>query len=239
MRTILSVKNLRVEFEHRVILDRLNFQLNSGDTLAVIGPNGSGKTVLLRALLGLLPCIGEICWNEDVRIGYVPQKIEADRQLPLTARDLIMAKSKFLRLPRTDVDIASRELGLSPEVLGTAIGAISGGQFQKVLIALALLGNPNVLLFDEPTASLDELTEERVYEALHLIQRTRSVTIILVSHDLSVVYRYADLVLCLNKNKTCIGPPREILSPQMLEDLYSAPAMYYQHIHATGESGKS
>ncbi len=106
---------------------------------------------------------------------------------------------------------------------------MSGGQFQKALIAFALLGRPNVLLFDEPTASLDELTEERIYELLHSLQTEKNMTVILVSHDLSVVYRYANMVLCLSKEHTCMGPPTEVLTPEMLGALYGAPAKYHRH----------
>jgi ABC-type Mn2+/Zn2+ transport system ATPase subunit len=94
------------------------------------------------------------------------------------------------------------------------------------------LGQPNVLLFDEPTASLDELTEEHVYELLHSLQKDRGMTILLVSHDLSIVYRNANMVLCLSKGKTCMGPPKEVLTPAMLQELYASPAQYYQHVHA-------
>ncbi|MDE3120157.1 MAG: ATP-binding cassette domain-containing protein, partial [Paracoccaceae bacterium] len=101
-------------------------------------------------------------------------------------------------LTRMDLSEAVfREVGLTPELLNTHIGKLSGGQFQKALIAFALLGQPNVLLFDEPTASLDELSEERIYELLHNLQTNKQMTVILVSHDLSIVYRYADIVLCL------------------------------------------
>jgi ABC-type Mn2+/Zn2+ transport system ATPase subunit len=122
------------------------------------------------------------------------------------------------------------ELNLSPEFVSLGIGTLSGGQFQKALIALALLGRPNVLLFDEPTASLDELSEERIYELIHALQQRRGITVILVSHDLSVVYRYANRVLCLSKGKPCIGSPKEILTPEMLEELYGATPKYYRHI---------
>jgi zinc transport system ATP-binding protein len=122
------------------------------------------------------------------------------------------------------------ELNLSPEFLSAGIGTLSGGQFQKVLIAFALLGRPDVLLFDEPTASLDELSEERIYELVHQLQERKGITVILVSHDLSVVYRYANRVLCLSKGKPCMGAPKEILTPGMLEDLYGAPPKYYSHI---------
>jgi zinc transport system ATP-binding protein len=228
---LLSVKNLSVIFEGRAIIRDLSFEVHEADCVAIIGPNGAGKTVLLKALLGIVHHEGEIRWSYEARLGYVPQKIAADRQLPLSARDLLAAKASFLKLPSAEMEQVSTEIGLTNDLLSTSIGSLSGGQFQKVLIAFALLGRPNVLLFDEPTASLDELTEERIYEMLQGLQKERGLTVLLVSHDLSVVYRNANKVLCLSKGKPCMGPPTEILTPAMLQELYAGPLQYYQHIH--------
>ena len=227
---LLSVRNLGVAFGNRVVLRQLSFEVYSGDCLAIIGPNGAGKTVLLKALQHLIPYEGEIQWSQEARLGYVPQSVAADRQLPLRVRELLAAKARVLHLADQEMDQVSSELNLSPEFLSAGIGTLSGGQFQKVLIAFALLGRPNVLLFDEPTASLDELTEEHIYELVHQLQTQRGITLILVSHDLSVVYRYASRVLCLSKGKFCMGPPKEIMTPEMLEELYGAPPKYYRHI---------
>ena len=106
------------------------------------------------------------------------------------------------------------------------------------MIAFALLGRPNVLLFDEPTASLDELTEERIYDLLQSLQKGRGLTVLLVSHDLSVVYRNANTVLCLSKGKPCMGPPKEILTPAMLQELYAGPSQFYQHTHQHDGRGR-
>ena len=230
MDTILSVTNLTVSFGQRSIIKNLSFELHAGEALAILGPNGAGKTVLLRALLGLLPCGEHIKWREGTRLGYVPQKVAADRQLPVHIADLLEAKAHFLKLPTAEIGRVAAAVGLAPELLNSNIGILSGGQFQKALIAFALLGRPNVLLVDEPTASLDELTEERVYELLHRLRQEHGMTVVLVSHDLSVVYRYATTVLCLNKTGVCFGAPKEILTPEALEILYSAPPKYYQHL---------
>jgi len=227
---LLSVRNLRVAFGNRVVLRDLSFDVYSGDSLAIIGPNGSGKTVLLKALQHLVPYTGEIQRSKEARVGYVPQSVAADRQLPLRVRELLAAKARFLHLADQEVEQVSSELNLSPEFANAGIGTLSGGQFQKALIALALLGRPNVVLFDEPTASLDELSEERIYELIHELQCQKGITVILVSHDLSVVYRYASRVLCLSKGKPCMGAPKEILTPQMLEEVYGAPPKFFSHI---------
>lgn len=227
---ILSVEKLRVAFGHHVVIDDLSFEVQPGESLAVIGPNGAGKTVLLKALLNLVPYEGEIHWSRDARLGYVPQKIAADRQLPLRLGDLLASKAAVQRTPESEIGAVVSEVNLTPQILNTSVGHLSGGQFQKALIAFALLGRPNVLLFDEPTASLDELAEEHTYELLHSLQQKNGMTVILVSHDLSVVYRYATQVLCLSKGKLCMGPPKDLLTPAMLEELYGGPSKFYRHI---------
>ena len=227
---ILQVVNLRVTLRRKAIIRDLTFQVNEGDCLAIIGPNGSGKSVLLNVLMGLLPHEGEVRWSPKARLGYVPQRVAADRQLPMRASDLLAAKAAFLKLTAGDVQRVCDEVGLTSEMVNSPIGTLSGGQLQKALIGFALLGRPNVLLFDEPTASLDEITEERIYELLHNLQAGKGITVILVSHDLSVVYRYANKVLCLSRGKPCLGAPREVLTPEMLQELYGAPPRYYQHI---------
>lgn len=228
--SLLSVRDLRVAFGSRVVLRDLSFDVYSGDCLAIIGPNGSGKTVLLRALQRLISYEGEIDWSPQAHLGYVPQSLAADRQVPLRVRELLAAKARFLHLADEEMEQVSSELSLSREFVNTALGTLSGGQFQKVLIAFALLGRPNVLLFDEPTASLDELNEERIYELLGELHRRKGITLLVVSHDLSVVYRYASRVLCLSKGEPCMGSPKEILTPEMLEQVYGAPPKFYGHL---------
>jgi zinc transport system ATP-binding protein len=228
---ILQVIDLCISFGSRAVIQKLNFELRRGCCLAVLGPNGCGKTVLLKALLNLIPYLGEIRWTPRIRLDYVPQRVADDRQLPMEVRELLLAKAHVQNLGTVEIDRVSAAVGLSPEILGSTIAVLSGGQFQKVLLALSLLNEPNVLLVDEPTASLDELSEERVYDLLHSLQETRGLTVILVSHELSVVYRYATEVLCLSSDKTCMGPPAEILTPEKLEELYGPSPRFYRHVH--------
>ncbi len=227
---ILRVSNVSVDFGEESTIKDVNFTLDAGENLAVIGPNGAGKTVLLRALLGLIPYRGKIEWMPGVSIGYVAQKIDADRHLPINFGNLLAAKAAVLKLKGKEIEIIVRTVGLTPEILGTSVGHLSGGQFQRALIAFALLGKPNVILFDEPTASIDKPGEEQIYELLHRLQDQFGLTVILVSHDLTFVYRYATKVLCINKVALCFGTPEEALTPAILEKIYGSHPKYFHHL---------
>jgi zinc transport system ATP-binding protein len=228
---ILEVKNLNVAFDDLRVIENLNFEVEKGDNLTIIGPNGSGKTVLFKALLNLIPASGTIKWSPGVKIGYIPQRLEIDRSLPLTLGEFLQTKIKIFKPPAGEVARLLDLTKLPRELLRRPIGKLSSGQFQRALIAFALIGDPNVLLFDEPTASVDAPGEEQIYETLHRLQDEKDLTLILVSHELSLVYRYATKVLCLNKQQICFGIPEEVLSPEILEKLYGAPHKFYHHLH--------
>jgi zinc transport system ATP-binding protein len=235
---LLTVKNLDVRIEGKIIVENLSFELGPSDRLSILGPNGAGKTVLLKALLNLVPYSGEIVWDPAVRIGYVPQKIDADRHLPLTYRDLFNSKCRIVRVAAGQIDEISQSVGLTREMLATPVGHLSGGQFQRGLIGFALIGKPNVLLLDEPTASIDESGEEHIYELIHRLQDRYKLAVITVSHDLSFVYRHATKVLCLNRRSLCIGTPREALTAEVLEQLYGPSHSHYHHDHGEHAAGQ-
>ena len=228
---LLTVKSLTVRIEDKLIVDDVSFDLTSRERMSVLGPNGAGKTVMLKALLNLMPYQGQIVWSPDVRIGYVPQKIDAEIHLPLTFNDLFRAKCTTVKVPFSDLENLSDTIGLTKEMRSTPVGHLSGGQFQRALIAFALIGKPHVLLLDEPTASVDEPGEEHIYELIHRLQDEHGLASIMVSHDLSFVFRYATTVLCLNRQKVCFGSPREALSTDVLEKLYGASVGFYDHDH--------
>ena len=128
---LLTVKNLFVRIEQKVIIEDLSFALAPRERLSVLGPNGAGKTVLLKALLKLVSYSGEIIWDPNVRIGYVPQKIDADIHLPLTFKDLFLAKCRTLKVSSKEIDEISASVGLTEELIETPVGHVSGGQFQR------------------------------------------------------------------------------------------------------------
>ena len=182
---LLTVKNLSVKIEQKPIIEDLSFDLAERDAFCIVGPNGAGKTVLLKALLNLQQYSGEITWAPGVRIGYVPQKLDADRHLPLTFSNLLIAKCKILAIPVADIRKVSDSIGLTGELLAKPIGQLSGGQFQRCLICFALMGEPNVLLLDEPTSSIDEPGGEQIYELIYRLQDQFNLAAVMVSHDLS------------------------------------------------------
>lgn len=229
--SVVEVRNLSVTLDDEDILRDISFEVKRGEALAIIGPNGAGKTVLFRALLGLIPYSGEVRWKEGVKIGYVPQKLAIDKLMPLSVEEFFLLKSDRFWFPRNAfLDHIHHELdvvGLPPTILRKSIGEISGGELQRILISWAMTNHPDVLLFDEPTAGIDVGFEETIYTLLHRLQDERGTTLLLISHDLEIVYRHAEHVLCINKKMVCHGRPREVLSPQELTKLYGEGGFYH------------
>ena len=231
MTNALEVQDLAVRLGATEVIRGITFNLPRASCLAVIGPNGAGKTVLLRALIGALPHGGKVAWAADTVLGYVPQRLDIERDLPLNGRDFLRAKAALAGSSGAMQAEALRSVGLAEETLSTPIGNMSGGQFQRLLIAFALLGRPNVLLLDEPAAGIDAPGQAQLNEVLHGLQAGRAMTVLLVSHDLSVVYRYADYVLCLGRHGACFGPPRSALTPEALFEVYGQPLGFHVHDH--------
>lgn len=238
MSTILKVKDLRVAFGSEAVLENLSFEVEKGEVLAVIGPNGAGKTVLFRTLLGILPHEGRMEWMPNVKIGYVPQKLSVSRDLPMTVLDFLNLKNTSKAEAYEALEAVGLKRGEGADrhhferhILNARLGELSGGQMQRVMIAYALMDHPDVLLFDEPTTGIDIGGEETIYNLLGKLHREHSLTIILITHDFNIVYRHAEKVLCINKEKVCFGSPKEALDPKILEKLYGAQVGIYPHEH--------
>jgi len=225
----LEVDHLTIRFGTTEIFRDLSFKVPLGSSLVVIGPNGGGKTVLFRALIGSLPYEGSIRWAPGTRLGYVPQKLDIERSLPVTGNDLLRAKAAITKTPGKMLLTALDRVGLDMGALNTPIGALSGGQFQEVLLAFALIGDPNVLLLDEPTAGVDAPGRESFYRLIQKLQQETGLTAIVISHDLSVVARSATNVLCLSRSDSCFGPPKTILDPELLGRMYGMPLGFHFH----------
>lgn len=226
---------MSVVLDGEKILRGVSFDVAKGEAMVIIGPNGAGKTVLFRALLGLTPYTGSIRWAEGVCQSYIPQRLYFERAVPITVREFLLIKAKNFWLPEKNfLKHLAHELslvGLNDSILSKTIGEISVGQLQRVMIAWALVDHPDVLLFDEPTSGVDIGSEETIYNLVSRLQKERGTTVLIISHDLHVVYRYADHVLCLNKEMVCYGEPSEVLNPQQLKKLYGESGYYHHHTH--------
>lgn len=227
---LLEIRNLNVVLDREKIIEDLSFQVERGEILTILGPNGSGKSVLLKTILGFLPYHGDIIWHQKPKIGYVPQGLNQQKMkdLPLTVRDFFALKTPSPR--RGEIVQFLQLVGLEESVLPKMAGSLSGGQFQRALIAWALISHPDVIFFDEPTSGIDIGGGETIYSLLHTIQEKEELTIFLVTHDLSIVYKYSTSVLCLSRiGHPCFGTPKEILTPNTLEQIFGTEIKVYEH----------
>jgi len=210
---ILEVSHLHVAAQDQMILKDVSFKVKRGTTLAIVGPNGAGKTVLFRALLNLVPYTGEIKWAENIRIGYVPQKLSVT-DVPITVNEFLSFKNPV------NVKKCLGMVGLDESVLHKALEVLSGGQLQRVLIAWAVIDEPNVLLFDEPTTGVDLDSEEAIYEMLNTLEKEHGITVLLISHDIHVIRDYSEHMLALKNGVICFAESEEITKPSVLHAIY-------------------
>ncbi len=241
-----EVRGLRVTFGDTEVLRGVNMRVPQGQIVALIGPNGSGKTTLLRCLLGLqkysegeVRIFGERNLDKVLpRVGYVPQKLALERSFILSVREFLALRLRstrnwFFKSHKQLDDLikpALVHIGVE-ELLDRPIAQLSGGQLQRVLIAYALLSKPDLLLLDEPTAGVDTPGEETFYDLIAHVQRQYKLTVILVSHDLSMVYSHASRVYALNGVICCEGPPEQVMNAESLKQAYGIHATPYAHHH--------
>ncbi len=213
------------------ILENICASIPQGSCTAIVGPNGAGKTTMLLTLLGKMPFTGNICIsragaNRKLRIGYVPQRLQFDRNMPLTVLEFMVMG--WQRLPlwfgiRSVYRDRAREL-LSAvkihKVENRRIGALSGGEMQRVLLALALGQQPDLLVLDEPAAGVDFQGEHVFCELLDGLRRKKGFTQLMVSHDLATVTHHATHVICLNHKVAAEGPPRDVLTAPNLTAIF-------------------
>lgn len=240
MNNILEIKNLSVCYDNVCALKNVNLNVKRNDFLAILGPNGGGKSTLLKSILGLIkPSEGSIKVLNDSSeksacpIGYVPQFSKFDKRFPINVFDVVLsgtltAKKTFLHRYSLDDKKNCMNVLETLEISNLKnrqIGELSGGQLQRVLIARALATNSNILLLDEPTASLDANSKTQIYSLLTKLNKDK--TIIMVSHDLEFVCSYVNSIACLNKTLHYHGKPS--LESDLVEHIYGCPVDLIAH----------
>jgi zinc transport system ATP-binding protein len=204
---LLSASGLGYAVRGHQILDAVSLELRQDEIVTLIGPNGAGKTSLVRILLGLKKAsCGEIYTRPGIKIGYVPQKLHIDPVLPLRVRDFLLTAGRF---DQASLIRALEEVGMQ-HLLTTAVQALSGGELQRVLLARALLHQPDVLVLDEPAQGVDIIGQQALYQTIKHIRERHACGILMVSHDLHLVMASADQVICLNKHICCTGHPDDV-----------------------------
>ena len=236
--SLVETRGLTVRIGRNHILDHVDFAIEKGEIVTIVGPNGSGKSTLLRALIGAVaPSEGEVTRAPGMRIGYVPQRLHIDPTLPMTV-------GRFLSLPRrqsaVDLRMALEAAGL-PDLGGRQMGDLSGGQFQRVLLARALMEKPDLLILDEATQGLDQPGSAAFYRRIEEVRQEMGCAVLMVSHELHVVMSASDRVVCLNGHVCCEGQPEHVAQAEEYRALFGSGTQgalaLYRHDHDHEHAG--
>lgn len=243
--SLISATGLAVRLGGARVLRDVDFAVAPGEIVTVVGPNGSGKSTLLRALIGALPpAAGRVARAPGLRIGYVPQRLHLDPTLPLTV-------GRFLDLPERRPAAARAKaltrVGLASDIAVRQLSELSGGQFQRALLARALLGVPQCLILDEPTQGLDQPATAAFYRLIETVRAETGAAVLMVSHDLHVVMAASDRVICLNGHVCCEGTPTVVSAAPEYRALFGegtggAMALYqhhHDHSHSAAEPAET
>lgn len=239
MKQLLELKQVSVKIAERVLIDNISLQLQRGQIITVIGPNGAGKSTLLRVALGLLPATsGEVHRPATARVGYMPQRLQIDASLPLSTE-------RFLRLGgshRAQITEALAEVAMTGSEQ-RPLQTLSGGELQRVLLARALLRNPDLLVLDEPVQGVDLGGQIAMYELIAEVRQRHGCGVLMVSHDLQWVMAQTDHVLCLNQHICCEGHPEQVGNDPAYRELFGIQVSniapyHHHHNHQHGLHGE-
>ena len=233
--SLVQVEDLSVRYGASTVLSKVSLRVEPSEIVTIVGPNGSGKTSLLRAIIGAVkPVKGRVTQGSGVKIGYVPQKLHIDETLPITV-------ARFLKLPggvtTAEINQALAQAGV-PDLTKAQLSQLSGGQFQRVLLARALIGTPDLLLLDEATQGLDQRGSASFYQQIEKVRQDTGCAVLMISHELHVVMSASDRVICLNGHVCCEGTPAVVASAPEYRALFGTGTggalALYRHEHDHG-----
>lgn len=228
---LVEVAGLEVRAKNRVLVTGIELSVMAGEIVSVIGPNGAGKTTLIRAVLGLIqPTSGSVRMRAGMRIGYVPQRLVLNPNLPLTTRRFVGLSGNFQKGRRRAV---LEEVGIA-HVADSSVHDLSGGEFQRALLARALLRDPDLLVLDEPAQAVDITGQSELYALIERIRNERGCGVLMVSHDLHLVMSATDKVICINGHMCCAGHPDAVSQHPEYVALFGSEAarslaLYHHH----------
>jgi len=243
---LIVLRDAGVRYGSSWALRHISLAVARGEILSLVGPNGAGKSTLLKAIMGFVePTEGSVFLNtgKGVRgIGYVPQKLDIDKTVPFTVGELLTLNMPGTRFWFGGQNAAQRDHAVAVlhqldacSLVDRQIGQLSGGEFQRVMIAYALLQDPQVLLLDEPLTGVDKLGAELLEELILHLREKHRLALVIVSHDLHLVGNVSDRVLCLNQTMCGLGSPKEVLQDHLLDEIYGSKRRrhhHHQHAHA-------
>ena len=239
MSALVELKDVGIELGSRTVLHGITMSVREGEIVTILGPNGSGKTTLLRTLSGALETSrGQLVRRDDLRIGYTPQRLSLDTTMPLTVERFLALVEKTSRKDRSE---AMERVGLKSVQL-QQLATLSGGQFQRALLARAILRKPNLLALDEPTQGLDQPGTAAFYTLIEELREETGCAVLMVSHDLHVVMSASDRVLCVNGHICCEGTPTVVSNAPEYQAMFGKGtagtlALYqHHHDHSHGEA---
>ena len=229
---LIKISNLEVKYGSKFVLKNMNLSLKAGEIVTIVGPNGSGKTTLFKAIIGTVPISkGTIEVKPNLRIGYVPQQLKIDQTLPITVE-------RFLKLSNINFEKSQDKTELilgSKDLLDVQINSLSGGEMQRVLLARALINDPQILLLDEATRGLDQPGVATFYRKIENIRKRTNCAILMISHDLHVVMSSSDRVICVNGHICCQGTPEIVATSPEYQALFGGDVdgtfALYRHHH--------
>jgi ABC-type Mn2+/Zn2+ transport system ATPase subunit len=231
----ISVRDCTVAFGDNVVLEDISFEVAQGSISAIIGPNGSGKTTAIKAILDLIPTssgeifvFGKHFHAVRAMVGYVPQKFNFNRQFPMTVREFLDL-ARHVHTPASRIAEKLKEVGLPTSVSSAELGTLSGGQLQRALIAQAILNDPQILILDEPSAGIDIAGERTLHDIIRHLNTVHGTTVLMVSHDISMISSLVDTVICVNRKLLCYGPPTSALTSRKIGEVFGPESRVFEH----------
>jgi len=219
--SVLKIENLALAYDNKKVLDGINISIERGDVVTILGPNGGGKTSLVKAVAGINKnCTGSVMFADDIKISYMPQNFSISNLMPITVEYFLLNSfSTKLKKDQSIITKAIELVGIG-NILKNQVSEISAGQTQLLLLARCLIAEPDLIILDEPVSAMDVSARAKFYDIISKIAKKRLVSILMTSHDLSSIVPCSDYIICINNTIYCQGKPGEIMKNKTLSEIF-------------------